>query len=431
MTAAVGGAAVLACAGALLALGPSGPPSSADAGRTVTAAPPPPPTDRLAAARSAVRGRPQDPYAWSELGLAELDRTRITLDAARLADADQAFQRSLALKPDANYDAVAGAGMLANARHDFAAAREAGRRATAMAPDRPIGYLVLADAEIQLGDYPAATADTQRLLDLAPTVPGYTRAAYDLETHGRPEEARIALERARQSASTPGDTAFCEHRIGDLAWDQGQVDEADEHYRRALAATPDDHYAQAGRARAAAAHGQNEEATATYRTLVEHAPQPQFLVELAELQLSQHRDADAQPQLAALAAEVRLLDTDGGPVDPTLMLYQADHGDPAVAVRLLRTEWDRRKSVLVADALGWALHRAGQDAEALGLLDQAAATGWHTASFAYHRGTVEAALGRPEAATDLRAALRLNPYFSPYHAPQARQLLASLPGGNG
>ncbi|MDH6122542.1 tetratricopeptide (TPR) repeat protein [Kitasatospora sp. GAS204A] len=424
-------AVVLGCAVGLLALGPTGPlaPPTAGPGAVPQPQPQPQPTvDRLQSARSAVRDRPADPYAWQQLGMADLDQARLTLDADRLADADQAFRRSLALKPEANYGALTGTGMLANARHEFAAARDAGQRATAMAPDRATGYLVLADAEIQLGDYPAATAATQRLLDLAPTVPGYTRAAYDLETHGRAEEARIALGRALDSASTPGDTAFCEHRLGDLAWDHGRLDEADGHYQRALALAPDDYYAQAGHARVLAAGGRVAEAVTDYQRLVARAPLPQFLLELAELELSQRQDGAAAGQLSALAAQVRLLAAGDGnaPVDPALMLYQADYGDPAAAVRLLRGEWDRRRSVLVADALGWALHRAGQDDEALDLLHQAAATGWHNPLFAYHRGAVEAALGRPEAADDLREALALNPHFSPYHAPLARQLLAGL-----
>lgn len=423
-------ALVLGCAAGLLALGPSGPlaPRAADPGAVPL---PQSSADQLQSAQSAVRDRPQDPYAWEQLGMADLDQARLALDAGRLADADRAFRRSLALKPQANYGALTGTGMLANARHEFAAARDAGLRATEIAPDRAAGYLVLADAEIQLGDYPAATAATQRLLDLAPTVPGYTRAAYDLETHGRAEEARIALERALDSASTPGDTAFCEHRLGDLAWDHGQLDEADGHYQRALAHTPDDYYAQAGHARVLAANGSVPEAVADYQKLVSRAPLPQFLLELAELELARQQDAAAAGQLSALAAEVRLLTAGDGnvPADPALMLYEADHGDPAVAVRLLRREWNRRRSVLVADALGWALHRAGQDDEALDLLHQAAATGWHNPLFAYHRGAVEAALGRPQAADDLREALALNPHFSPYHAPLARQLLAGLPAG--
>lgn len=43
----------------------------------------------------------------------------------------------------------------------------------------------------------------------------------------------------------------------------------------------------------------------------------------------------------------------------------ADHGDPAAAVERLRVEWGRQPGTAVADALGWALHRAGADEEAL------------------------------------------------------------------
>ncbi|MFI9326548.1 tetratricopeptide repeat protein [Kitasatospora sp. NPDC052868] len=412
------GGLVLACAGGLLALGPR----AAAPGGPVRAAPPVSgAADRVEEARTAVERQPQDPSAWARLALARLDRSRLTLDAADLAAAEQALHRSLGLRPERNYDAVAGLGQLANARHEFGAAGDYGRQATAMAPDRPAGYAVLADAEIQLGDYPAATAAAQRLLDLAPTVAGYTRAAYDLETHGRAEEARLALERALESASTPADRAFCAHRLGDLAWESGRTDDAEQHYRRALAAAPGDQSAEAGLARVLAAQGRTAQAAQRYRSLTERAPTPQFLLEYAELLLADGQPA--QQPLTALAAEARLLAASGGPVDPQLGLYLADHGDPAAAVALLRGERAARHSVLVADALGWALHRAGRDEEAIGHLREAARTGWHSTAFDYHLGAVEHALGLPEAAGHLRQALTRNPRFSPYHAPRAAALL--------
>ncbi|MEU4612875.1 tetratricopeptide repeat protein [Streptomyces umbrinus] len=164
--AAVGSAAVvLACVVGLLSLAPGSPADRPDA------LPPPRSVDQVEAARAAVRDRPRDALAWSQLGQAETEQARTTLDAAQLDRAEQAFGRSLALRPKDNYDAVAGSGTLANARHEFTAARQFGRRATEMAPGRPAGYAVLADAHIQLGEYPAATAAAQRLLDLAPTGP--------------------------------------------------------------------------------------------------------------------------------------------------------------------------------------------------------------------------------------------------------------------
>ncbi|MGI3204630.1 tetratricopeptide repeat protein [Streptomyces sp. GLT-R25] len=151
--AAVGSAAVvLACVVGLLSLAPGSPADRPDA------LPPPRSVDQVEAARAAVRDRPRDALAWSQLGQTETEQARTTLDAAQLDRAEKAFGRSLALRPKDNYDAVAGSGTLANARHEFTAARQFGRRATEMAPGRPAGYAALADAHIQLGEYPAATA---------------------------------------------------------------------------------------------------------------------------------------------------------------------------------------------------------------------------------------------------------------------------------
>ncbi|MFJ9520768.1 tetratricopeptide repeat protein [Kitasatospora sp. NPDC101801] len=409
------GALVLAGAAGLLTLGPSG---SAPGPATVVA--PPPPADRLAAARLAAGQRPQDATAWAELALAAVDRARTTLDSGQLAEADRALARSLDLGPERNYLAQVGSGQLANARHEFAAAREFGLRATGMAPDRPAGYAVLADAELQLGHLPAATAATQRLLDLAPTTAAYTRASYDLETHGRTEEAVLALERALELAVTPGERGFSAHRLGDLAWEQGRPEQAEQHYRHALAVQPDDHFAAFGLARTAAASGRTEEALGRYAELVTRVPQPQFLLEYAELLLSDGHRAEAEQQLATLAAEARLAT---GPVDLQLARYLADHGDPAEAVRLLTEEWQRRQSPLVAEELAWALHRAGRDGEALPQIRFAAEAGGAGALGAYRGGVIEHALGLPGAAELLRTALRRNPYFSVRYAAHARELL--------
>jgi Flp pilus assembly protein TadD len=85
--------------------------------------------------------------------------------------------------------------------------------------------------------------------------------------------------------------------------------------------------------------------------------------------------------------------------------------------------------VLVADALAWALHVNGRDAEALGYTRQATALGEKNAVFLFHRGMIERSLGqRDEARRDLSDALRINPHFSVPQAPVARAALAALGG---
>lgn len=429
---AVGGAvAVAGCVAGLLYLGP-------DTARPGAAAPPAGASGVAAGAarafagtgsgsasavdtaRARTRAYPRDPAGWTGLARAEIEQARATLDAGRLDAAEEALRRSLALDGTDNYGAVTGQGLLANARHEFAQGRRYGLRATRMAPDRPDGYAVLADAEIQLGHYPAARAAVQRLLDIAPTTAAYSRAAYDLETHGRPEDAAIALQRAVDSANTPAERAFAEARLGDLAWSGGAVDRAEQHYRRALDAVPDHPYGQAGIARVAAARGHGDRARELYGRLTGRTPLPQFLLEAIESRGAAGASGrgnggngeNGRSEEAVLAAQVRLARADGGPVDPYLALYAADHGDPKVAVELMRREWRQARSVIVADALGWALHRAGRDAEALAYARGAARTGWKNALFRHHRGAIEQALGMPEGARHLREAARWNPHLA-------------------
>ncbi|MFI9588189.1 tetratricopeptide repeat protein [Streptomyces sp. NPDC052236] len=420
ITAAGAAVAVAGCVAGLLYLGPdtarpqpNAPPAGADSGSMAAG------SDSIAAvgaARERTRAFPSDPAAWAGLGRAEIEQARTTLDASRLDAAETALGRSLTLDSTDNYDAVTGQGLLANARHEFARGRQYGLRSTQMAPDRPDGYAVLADAEIQLGNYPAARTAVQRLLDIAPTAAAYSRAAYDLETHGRPEDAAIALQRAVDSANTADERAFAEARLGDLAWSSGKVDLAEQHYRRALDAVPDHLYGQAGIARITAARGHPDTARELYGRLTERTPLPQFLLEAVELRQAAGAFGQGN-EGAALAAQVRMVRADGGPVDPHLALYTADHGDPKIAVDLMRREWNHTRSVIVADALGWALHRAGRDTEALTYARQAATTGWRNALFRYHRGAIEQALGMPEGTRRLREAAALNPHLFP-HRPQ-------------
>ncbi|MEV2258589.1 tetratricopeptide repeat protein [Streptomyces anulatus] len=401
---AVGGAvAVAGCVVGLLQLGPdtSGPrPAAVPAGAHSAYVSP------VDAARKATEAYPDDPAVWAGLARAEIEQARTTLDAGRLDAADKALRRSLALDGADNYAAVTGQGLLANARHEFAKGREDGLQATRMAPDRPAGYAVLADAEIQLGNYPQARAAVQRMLDIAPTTAAYSRAAYDLETNGRPEDAAIALQRALDSAVTPDEQGFVEARLGDLAWSRGKVDQADRHYRRAVAAVPDHPYGQAGIARVTAAQGHTGKALELYARLVGRTPVPQFLLESLELR-HPAGNSNQGSEKAALAAQVQMARADKGPVDPHLILYAADHGDPKAAVELGRRAWKNARSVIVADALAWALHRAGRNTEALTYARRAAATGWKNALFLRHRAAIEHSLGMPEASGLLSEAAAL------------------------
>ncbi|CRK57945.1 hypothetical protein [Alloactinosynnema sp. L-07] len=385
-------------------------------------------TRTIAAAQDRLRRVPRDPRTWALLGGAYVEQARVTGDPSYYAKAEGALRSSLDQQADGNGPALIGMGALANARHQFTEAREWGERAKAAAPDTAEVYGVLADAYTQLGDTTAATDAVQRMLDLEPGVPSFTRAAYDLEIRGRVDEARQALDRALTAAGSVADTSFCHYQLGELAFDNGDLDAAAGHYADGLRVDPAGTAPRHGQAKLAAARGQTDDAIARYGELVARTPLPQYVHEYAVLLRAAGRTADADAQFTVLDRQRTLA---GAAADDLADAeVAADRGDAATALRLAQAEWGRRQNVLVADALAWALHLNGRDAEAITYADKAAATGWRNATFAFHRGMILAALGRgPEAMTALEDALKINPRFSPLHAPTAERALADLRSG--
>jgi tetratricopeptide (TPR) repeat protein len=370
---------------------------------------------------------PNDPAAWALLGAAYVEQARVSANPAYYPQAQGALERSLALQPQGNAPALIGSGALANARHDFASARRFAEQAIVINPASMEAYGVLADATTQLGDTGAATAAVQRMLDLRPGVASFTRAAYELELHGRVDDARAALDRARQAATSRDELTFCYYHLGELAFGGGDVATALAYYERGLAIDPDHASLLQGRAKVFAASGRVDEAIAGYAALTQRVPLPQYLLEYGELLESAGRAAQADEQFQLLAAQQRLAAAQGSVDELTAAQVAADHGEPAEAVRLAAAEWDRRQTVFTADALAWALHMAGRDAEALPYTARAAELGWRDAAADYHRGMILAALDRPEEAiAALEEALATNPHFSPLHAATARQALDTL-----
>ncbi|WP_078910482.1 lipopolysaccharide assembly protein LapB [Streptomyces sp. NRRL S-87] len=373
-----------------------------------------------------LRTHPRDDAAWTVLASAYVENARRTGDTGEYPKAEQALRRSLEVRPAAkgNLEAVVAMGMLANARHDYVAAKKWGEQARAKGAGRWTAYPVLVDAYSGTGEYKLAEQAMEKLVELRPGLPAYLRAAQVYWDRGYREDAAAAMARATGAAKSPAEKAFCLARAGDLQWERGEVDEALKSYEAALHTDPAQGRALAGRARALAALGRSDEAVAGYRAALEKVPDPRYALELGELLESLDRAEEAKEPYALLRALVARESEHGVDESVTLGLFEADHGDPAVAVRVLRAQWAKVKNVQVADALGWALHRSGDEASALEYAKKATDLGLRSAEFSYHRAEIERAVGDEASARRyLQEALRTNPSFSPVRAPRARSAL--------
>jgi cytochrome c-type biogenesis protein CcmH/NrfG len=100
----------------------------------------------IAQAQEQLRRNPDDARTWAELGSAYVEQARITGDPSYYERAQGALDRSMQVQPTANAEAMIGLGALANARHDFAGARDWAVQARELRPRTPAVYGVLADA---------------------------------------------------------------------------------------------------------------------------------------------------------------------------------------------------------------------------------------------------------------------------------------------
>lgn len=420
--------------GAALAL-PGSPGTDAPAPRTpdvfevVTGAP----NGDLAAAGAALQERlrrlPGDWQAWSSLGAVYLRQASTTADPSFYDKAESTFAQSLQEHPDGNDTALVGQAALAAARHDFAAARDLAERAIAINNYSATGHGVLTDALIELGEYEEAFSALQRMLDLRPGVPAYSRASYSFELRGNLPAARAAMEEALRVAADPADAAFAHRYLGELAFSQGDLDEAERQFTAGLQRTPYYTPLLAGQARIAAARGQFDVAVADWNEVVQRLPDPAYLTELGDLYASLGRRQEAESQYDVVRVIEQLFVAAGADLDLEQALFAADHGDPAGALKAAERAWQRRRSVHTADAYAWALHVNGRSVEARPVAQQAQRLGTRNALFDYHRGMIEMAVGDlPAARRSLTSALDLNPHFSVLHAPRAQAALDQIGG---
>src|SRR5439155_27115786 len=115
--------------------------------------------------------------------------------------------------------------------------------------------------------------------------------------------------------------------------------------------------------------------------------------------------------------------------DVDLALFEASHGCPVRAVALARRAWAEAPGVRSADALGWALTRAGRPAAGLRFAHRALALGSRDPMFLFHAGLSAQAAGRAsEARAYLGESLALNPRFSSLYAPRAERALCAVSG---
>ncbi len=264
------------------------------------------------------------------------------------------------------------------------------------------------------------------MLGIALDLTTLTRASYLAELHGDLEAALGAMRQAVGAPSlAPENAAYVGALLGNLLVYSGDPSGAASAYRDALAMVPAHPPSLAGEARLAIGAGNLDEAIDLYQRAADVVPLPEYVIGLAESQMAAGRTDDATRNFKLARAEIDLFKATGVIVDLDLALFEADHGDPAKALEYAEAAYHTAPTVRAADALAWALHRLGRDAEARTRSDEALRLGSVDPLFRYHSGCDRRRARRCKGRSrGPDAGPGTDPGFSATGAAEARRILA-------
>lgn len=381
--------------------------------------------DRL---RAAILSDPTDADAQRDLGFALTQRVRETADPSLYAPALVALETALKLEPDDALALVGVAGIQLG-KHEFADALVTATRAIELSPTLVPARTAQVDALVELGRYEEADAAAGAMLGLSADLATLARASYLAELRGNVKAAVGAMQLAARSPGlAPENTAYVSALLGNLLVYDGDPAGAARAYESALDLVPGHAPSLAGQARLAVGAGRLDEAIALFKRAASIVPLPEYVVALGDAQAAAGRTADAARSFALARAEIELFKAAGVVVDVDLALLEADHGDPAAALRYAEAAYAATPTIRTVDAVAWALHRLDRDEEALAYVKKSLRLGSIDPLLRYHAGAIAADVGDAVAARrDLELALKTDPGFSATGAAEARRLLETLP----
>ena len=378
-----------------------------------------------------LRKNAKDWSSYSQLGLAYLQKARETGDPSYYQKAEESLNQSIKHQAD-DYVTVSAMGALALARHQFHSALEWGERARQLNPTRTYSYGVIADAQIELGQYDAAVETLQTMVDLRPDMSSYSRISYIRELNGDVDGALELMQRAVDSGTPNSEsTAWTRTQLGNLYFNTGNLEQAEAEYVQTLNNRPDYTYALAGLGKVRAAQGKMDEAIGLLKKATNIMPLPDFVITLGDLYQTNKQPALAQQQYKLIGTIEKLFEANGVDMDMEIALFKADQNkDLKTTVEQARKAYANRPSIHAADVLAWALYKTGNYEEAQTYSKQALHLETKDALKLFHAGMIAYRLGdKAQAQTYLEQALTINPHFSFLYAEEVQQTLQTLQAG--
>ena len=380
----------------------------------------------ISQAQEAIQKKPAVFLGYNLLAAALVRRARETSDPTFYAQAEAAVQKSAKLAPKSFETEKIRVSILLG-KHDFPAALDAANALNKQVPDDVTVYGFQTEADAALGNYEEAETAAQWMLNLRPgNVPALIQAAKLRRLFGDSDGSYELFQLAYESTllTENEERAWLLAQMGDLRLSSGKTEAAGELLEQALNAFPDYPLALSRMAKVRTVQTRYDEALGLLRQCYKSAPRAENLYALAKALRNAKHKAEADQAFADF--ETKSLQESGNKDNSNrdLIFYYTDYAkQPAKALRVAEFEYAWRKDVYTLDAYAWALHIAGQNAEALRQIKLALSVGVRDAQIFRHAGEISLKSG------DIRGAelyLKQAVELDPFDSEQARVALAGI-----
>ena len=373
---------------------------------------------------------PDSPSGYVQLAITHIQRARKSGDFSLNAKAESAINKALEIAPK-DEPARKLKGSLLLTYHRFTEALDYATQLNRDVPNDALVYGILADANLELGNYAEAISAAQTMVDLKPNSSSYARVAHIRSLHGD-HDGSIEMYKVAARTTDPKDKeaqSWCLVQLGDEYFKYGSFVEAEKIYDEALSILPDYYLGVAAKGKVRAAQNDFEGAEKSLSSLLDRIPNVDSAIILGNI-YTKKGDSDrarSQYDLAELMESKIGINTDQKRL--AMMWADQDRKLPE-ALEIATREFAVRKDIYTADTLAWAQFKSGKFAAAKESSTQAMRTKGSDARILFHAGMIEKALGnRKEAIKLLESAIKLNPAFDVIQADNAKRTLAELKRG--
>lgn len=206
--------------------------------------------DKTAELKAKLNVNPEDVKTRLQLATIFITEQRITGEHHYYYPAIEKILNGVLSIDPKNFEATVYKASLRMSQHQFADALKIAEAAKNINPNNAYVYGILVDANVELGNYEAAIASSDKMQALKPSLEAYSRASYLRELYGDYAGAIAAMKLAVE-AGLPGSEPQCWSRnvLGDLYFNTGKLAEAKATYEENLYLRPSYAPSMAGLAR--------------------------------------------------------------------------------------------------------------------------------------------------------------------------------------